>query len=62
MKQVVLALCALILTVVAAADIEAAYIVGDTIADFTLNDAYGTPVSLYGFDGMVIWLVFWSDG
>jgi peroxiredoxin len=49
------------LIVVAAADIEAAYIVGDTIADFTLNDAYGTPVSLYDSDGLVIWLVFWTN-
>lgn len=61
MRPVVLALCGLMLIVMAAADVEAAYIVGDSIADFTLNDAYGTPVSLYEFDGMVVWLVFWTD-
>jgi peroxiredoxin len=49
------------LFVVAAADIEAAYIVGDTIADFTLYDAYGTPVSLFDYENMVVWLVFWTD-
>lgn len=61
MKRVALAVCALMLIVMAAADAEAAYIVGDTIADFTLNDAYGTPVSLYDSDGLVIWLVFWTN-
>ena len=61
MKPVALALCALMLTVVATADVEAAYIVGDSIADFTLNDAYGTPVSLYDSEGLVIWLVFWTS-
>jgi peroxiredoxin len=49
------------LTVVATADAEIPYIVGDTVADFTLNDAYGTPVSLYDSDGLVIWLVFWTN-
>ncbi len=49
------------LTVMAVAETAAAYIVGDPIADFTLNDAYGTPVSLYDSEGMVIWLVFWTD-
>ena len=61
MKRVALAVCALLLTVVATADAEIPYVVGDTIADFTLNDAYGTPVSLYDSDGMVIWLVFWTN-
>jgi hypothetical protein len=61
MKPVALALCALMLSVVGVADAEIPYIVGDTIADFTLNDAYGTPVSLYDSDGMVIWLVFWTN-
>jgi peroxiredoxin len=49
------------LFIVAAADIEAAYIVGDTIADFTLNDAYGTPVSLYDYQNTVILLNFWTN-
>lgn len=35
--------------------------VGDTITDFTLNDAQGTPVSLYDFQDMVILLNFWTD-
>jgi cytochrome oxidase Cu insertion factor (SCO1/SenC/PrrC family) len=61
MRPVVLALCVLMLTVVATADAEIPYIVGDSIADFTLNDAFGTPVSLYDSDGMVIWLVFWTN-
>jgi hypothetical protein len=61
MKPVALALCALVLTVAATADVEAAYIVGDSIADFTLNDAFGTPVSLYDSEGLVIWLVFWTS-
>jgi peroxiredoxin len=46
---------------VAAAHAEIPYVVGDTIADFTLNDAYGTPVSLYDSEGLVIWLVFWTN-
>lgn len=61
MRPVVLALCGLMLIVGAAADAEAAYIVGDSIADFTLNDAYGTPVSLYDFENTVILLNFWTD-
>jgi len=44
-----------------AASAEAAYIVGDTIADFTLNDAYGTPVSLYDYQNTVILLNFWTN-
>ena len=61
MKPVALALCVLVLIIVPAADAEIPYVVGDTIADFTLNDAYGTPVSLYDSDGMVILLNFWTD-
>ena len=61
MKPVALALCALMLIVVATADAAVPYIVGDRIADFTLNDAYGTPVSLYDFENMVILLNFWTD-
>ncbi len=59
MKRIALAACALMLTVAASA--EAAYIVGDTIADFTLNDAYGTPVSLYDYQNTVILLNFWTN-
>jgi peroxiredoxin len=50
------------LTLVAVAETEASYQVGDPIADFTLNDAYGTPVSLSDFQGTVILLNFWRTG
>jgi len=39
---------------------RAVYEVGDTVLDFTLNDAYGTPVSLYDYQGMGIIIVFWT--
>ena len=61
MRSVVLVLCGLLLTVLAAAPAEAAYEVGDPVADFTLNDADGTPVSRSDYAGMVVWLVFWTD-
>jgi hypothetical protein len=61
MKRAVLALCVLVLTLFAVADAQAAYGVGDPIADFTLNDASGTPVSLFEFETMVVWLVFWTN-
>ena len=61
MKPAALALCVLMLTVFGTVEAQAAYNVGDPIADFTLNDAYGTPVSLYDHEGLVIWLVFWTD-
>jgi len=63
MRRVILAACALMLMlgVAGAARAEIPYVVGDTIADFTLYDAYGTPVSLYDYQGMVIWLDFWAD-
>ena len=61
MKSFVLALCGLMVTVLAAAPAEAAYEVGDPVADFTLNDADGTPVSLSDYEDMVVWLVFWGD-
>ena len=61
MRSVVLVLCGLMLTVLGAAPAEAAYEVGDPVADFTLNDADGTPVSLSDYAGMVVWLVFWTD-
>ena len=49
-------------TVLAAAPGEAQYQVGDTVGDFTLNDAYGTPVSLYDYQGQVVWVTFWRFG
>lgn len=61
MKSSVVALCVLLLTLVGAGQSEAAYEVGDPVADFTLNDASGTPVSLSDYEGMVVWLVFWTD-
>jgi len=61
MKSVVLSLCVLMLVLFAAAPAQAAYNEGDPVADFTLNDASGTPVSLSDFEGMVVWLVFWAD-
>jgi hypothetical protein len=60
MKLKVLALVATIFTLLGV-HAQAAYVVGDTIADFTLNDAYGNPVSLSDYDGMVVWLDFWTD-
>ena len=62
MKRVVLALCVLMLTLFAVGEADAAYQVGDPVADFTLNDASGTPVSLSDFEGKVVWLVFWRFG
>ncbi|MBN1550787.1 redoxin domain-containing protein [bacterium] len=38
----------------------AVYEVGDTVTDFTLMDAYGNPVSLSDYEGMVTLLAFWS--
>jgi len=55
------ACCIILLTLFVAAHAEAQYVVGDPIADFTLNDASGTPVSLFDYEGMVVWLVFWTD-
>lgn len=61
MRPFVLALCGVMLAAFVAAPVEAAYEVGDPVADFTLNDADGVPVSLFDYQGQVIWLVFWSD-
>jgi hypothetical protein len=46
MRVFVFALCGLMVAMLAAAPAEAAYEVGDPVADFTLNDADGVPVSL----------------
>jgi hypothetical protein len=40
---------------------QAAYVVGDPVADFSLKDASGNTVYLFDYEGMVIWLVFWTD-
>jgi len=39
----------------------AQYIVGDTVADFTLPDHTGTNVSLYDYSGDVILITFWTN-
>ena len=40
----------------------AVYHVGDLVADFTLNDSNGNPVSLYDFMGMTVLINFWDTG
>ena len=61
MRVASVACCVIILILFVAGHAEAAYVVGDPVADFTLNDADGNPVSLSEFDGMVVWLMFWTD-
>ena len=62
MRLGALALCGLMLTAAGPAVAAVPYVVGDPIADFTLNDSNGTPVSLYDYDrDWVIWLTFWID-
>jgi cytochrome oxidase Cu insertion factor (SCO1/SenC/PrrC family) len=39
----------------------AAYQVGDTVADFTLPDAFGNPVSFSDYEGMVVLINFWAS-
>ncbi len=39
----------------------AAYQVGDTVTNWTLNDHLGNPVSLTDFAGSVVILNFWQD-
>jgi cytochrome oxidase Cu insertion factor (SCO1/SenC/PrrC family) len=60
MKRRVLTVVVLMLGLFLAAQAQAQYVVGDSIADFTLNDASGVPVSLYDYDGKVIFLTFWT--
>ncbi len=61
MRSFVVALCGLWVVMLAAAPASAAYQVGDHVADFTLNNASGVPVSLYDFQDTVILLNFWTD-
>jgi cytochrome oxidase Cu insertion factor (SCO1/SenC/PrrC family) len=42
--------------------VQGVYEVGDHVEDFTLNDAYGNPVSLYDFIGTAILLNLWQSG
>ena len=62
MRSSVFALCGLMVVALAAAPGEAAYEVGDLVDDFTLNDSNGTPVSLFDYQGKVVWLDFWRFG
>lgn len=41
---------------------HASYQVGDTIADFTLNDSTGNPVYLSDYAGKVVFINFWGSG
>lgn len=38
-----------------------AYQVGDTVADFTLPDAYGNQVSFSDYAGLVVLINFWTS-
>ncbi len=59
MKRLLLGAClAMMLTSSAALGV---YQLGDTVADFTLNDHLGNPVSLYDFYGKVIWIALWTS-
>jgi len=40
--------------------VSAQYAVGDTVADFTLNDLNGNPVSLSDFSGQYLLLNFFA--
>ena len=62
MRISALALCGLMAAVLAAAPAQAQYQVGDTVADFTLNDSTGTPVSLFDYTNRVVWLDLWRFG
>ncbi len=62
MRSFFIALCGLLVLGLAAAPAEAAYQVGDTVGDFTLMDSNGTPVSLFDYQGKVVWITFWRFG
>lgn len=53
--------CLILLGCMVASPAFAVYGVGDHVADFTLNDAYGNPVSLYDYEGMAVCIQFWGD-
>ena len=59
MRISALALCGLMAAVLVAAPALAQYQVGDTVADFTLNDSNGTSVSLSDHAGKVVWVDLW---
>ncbi|MEX1310341.1 MAG: hypothetical protein AB1Z65_07990 [Candidatus Sulfomarinibacteraceae bacterium] len=62
MRISALALSGVLMLALAAAPAEATYQVGDTVGDFTLMDASGTPVSLFDYQGKVVWVTFWRFG
>ena len=62
MRPFALALCGLMLTALVAVPVQAQYQVGDTVADFTLNDSNGTAVSLSDYAGQVVWVDLWRFG
>jgi cytochrome oxidase Cu insertion factor (SCO1/SenC/PrrC family) len=53
---------ALLLGFAIAQPASAALQLGDPAPDFTLNDAYGNPVSLSDYEGYVVIINFWSSG
>jgi hypothetical protein len=61
MKQFVIGFIVIVLCLFMGHAALAAYGVGDHVADFTLNDAYGKSVSLYDYQGMAVCLQFWGD-
>jgi len=40
---------------------QARYQVGDLVADFTLPDSQGNPVSLYDYSDEIVVIYFWSS-
>ncbi len=52
----------ILLCLFAFAPVFGAYQVGDTVADFTLSDAYGNPVTFSDFEGQVVLINFWTPG
>jgi len=59
MKNLMLA-CSLIGLL--ASPVFSQYEVGDPVADFTLQDSQGNPVSLSDFPDRIMFLVFWEPG
>ncbi|MBU0519731.1 redoxin domain-containing protein [bacterium] len=51
-----------LICLLAAVSFGQAYLVGETVNDFTLPDAQGSMVSLSDFPDQIIFLVFWETG
>lgn len=62
MRISALALCGLMAAVLAATPAQAQYLVGDTVADFTLTDSNGKQVSLFDHQDFVVWVDLWRFG